>query len=81
MGDDLIKLAPDLNGSKHPSCLLKNLDRHSQGIVGCTPTNVPRPGKSLYISPISRGYLWVFSSASPRIPNENTINTMVVHVR
>ena len=32
-----------------------------------------------YISPISRGYLWVFSS--PRIPREQPINTMVVHVR
>ena len=27
-----------------------------------------------YIRPIARGYLWVISS--PRIPNENTINTM-----
>ena len=32
-----------------------------------------------YISPIACGYLWVLSS--PRIPSENTINTMVVHVR
>ena len=36
--------------------------------------NVPRHGKSLY-----KPYLWVFSS--PRIPSENTINTVKVHVR
>ncbi len=38
------------------------------------PPNVPRHGKSLSISPISIGYLWVVSS--PRIPRLNTINTM-----
>ena len=41
----------------------------NQGIVGCTPTNVPRHGKSL--SPISRGYLWVSypQESHPRTPD------------
>ena len=49
-----------------------------QGIVGCTPTNVPRHGKSLY-KPYSS---WVFMSYNPqelRIPREHNkyiMNTM-----
>ncbi len=31
-----------------------------QGIVGCTPSKVPRHGKSLLESPISRGYSYGF---------------------
>ena len=52
----------------------------NQGIVGCTPTNVPTMGNP-YISPISRGYLWVFSS--PRIPNRWVSNKYhwYIHVR
>ena len=41
-----------------------------QGIVGCTPIpTYPGVGKSLKKSPISRGYLWVFSS--PRTLREH----------
>ena len=43
-----------------------------QEIVGCTPTNLPRHGKSLLLSPI----LWVFmGKLSPQKSLENRINT------
>ena len=46
----------------------------SQGIVGCTPTNVPpwEIPKSLYKGPIQ----WVFMGCNPQECLENTVNTM-----
>ena len=47
----------------------------NQGIVGCTPTNVPRHGKSLYKPYITWVFMFFFSS--PRIPRLNPqLNTV-----
>ena len=51
----------------------------SQGIVGCTPTNVPRHGKSLYKAYNIVGiYVFFYPQESLGVPQP--INTMVVHV-
>ena len=54
---------------KVPLLLPLNLTCNIQGIVGCTPTNVPRHGKSLY-KPYKVGIYGVFWS--PRISRLNT---------
>ena len=56
--------------SNHVTNEHQDLELSGQGIVGCTPIPTYPYGKSRTISPISRGYLWFFSS--PRIPRLNT---------
>ena len=50
-----------------------------QGIVGCTPTNVPRHGKSLYKPYSSWVFMGFFIPKNPKV--EHNFHTMVVHVR